>query len=77
MQSKRFTVAEANETLSQIESIFERLEDEEKPRLDITFKSCTSSMRSGEKRLTKPNNPDYDDFQQHRRRIGYLKEDIF
>ena len=75
MQSKRFTVAEANETLPQIESIFERLETKKAALGHHVQKIHVLDALWGEE-VNQPQNPDHDDFQQHRRRIGYLKEDI-
>jgi len=75
MQSKRFTVAEANETLPQIESIFGRLETK-KTALGHHVQKIHILDALWGKAINQPNNPDHDDFQQHRRRIGYLKEDI-
>lgn len=75
MQSKRFTVAKANETLPQIESIFERLEKKKAALVHHIQKLHILDALWGEE-VNRPNNPDHDDFQQHRRRIGYLKEDI-
>ncbi len=75
MQSKRFTVAEANETLPQIESIFERLETK-KTAIEHHVQKIHILDALWGKAVNQPNNPDHDDFQQHRRRIGYLKEDI-
>ena len=75
MQNKRFTVAEANETLPQIESIFERLETKKAALGHHVQKIHVLDALWGEE-VNQPNNPDYDDFQQHRRRIGYLKKDI-
>ena len=75
MQNKRFTVAEANETLPQIESIFERLETKKAALGHHVQKIHVLDALWGDE-VNQPNNPDYDDFQQHRRRIGYLKEDI-
>ena len=75
MQNKRFTVAEANETLPQIESIFERLETKKAALRHHVQKIHVLDALWGEE-VNQPNNPDHDDFQQHRRRIGYLKENI-
>lgn len=75
MQNKRFTVAEANETLPQIESIFERLETKKAALGHHVQKIHVLDALWGEE-VNRPQNPDHDDFQQHRRRIGYLKEDI-
>ena len=75
MQSKRFTVAEANETLPQIESIFGRLETK-KTAIEHHVQKIHILDALWGKAVNQPNNPDHDDFQQHRRRIGYLKEDI-
>ena len=75
MQNKRFTVAEANETLPQIESIFERLETKKAALGHHVQKIHVLDALWGEE-VNQPQNPDHDDFQQHRRRIGYLKEDI-
>ena len=75
MQNKRFTVAEANETLPQIESIFERLEKKKAALGHHVQKLHVLDALWGEE-VNQPNNPDHDDFQQHRRRIRYLKEDI-
>ena len=75
MQNKRFTVAEANETLPQIESIFERLETKKAALGHHIQKIHVLDALWGEE-VNRPQNPDHDDFQQHRRRIGYLKEDI-
>jgi hypothetical protein len=75
MQSKRFTVAEANETLPQIESIFKQLEAKKAALGHHVQKLHVLDALWGEA-VNQPNNPDHDDFQQHRRRIGYLKEDI-
>ncbi len=75
MQSKRFTVAEANETLPRIESIFGRLETK-KTAIEHHVQKIHILDAIWGKAVNQPNNPDHDDFQQHRRRIGYLKEDI-
>ena len=75
MQSKRFTVAEANETLPQIESIFGRLETK-KTAIEHHVQKIHILDALWGKAVNQPNNPDHDDFQQYRRRIGYLKEDI-
>ena len=75
MQSKRFTVAEANETLPQIEFIFGRLETK-KTALEHHVQRIHILDALWGKAVNQPNNPDHDDFQQHHRRIGYLKEDI-
>ena len=75
MQNKRFTVAEANETLPRIESIFERLETKKAALRHHVQKIHVLDALWGEE-VNQPQNPDHDDFQQHRRRIGYLKEDI-
>ena len=75
MQSKRFTVAEAYETLPQIESIFDRLSKKKAALGHHVQKLHVLDALWGEE-VNQPNNPDHDDFQQHRRRIGYLKEDI-
>ena len=75
MQNKRFTVAEANETLPQIEFIFERLETKKAALGHHVQKIHVLDALWGEG-VNQPQNPDHDDFQQHRRRIGYLKEDI-
>ena len=75
MQSKPFTVAEANETLPQIESIFKQLEAKKATLGHHVQKLHVLDALWG-KAVNQPNNPDHDDFQQHRRRIGYLKEDI-
>ena len=75
MQNKRFTVAEANETLPQIESIFERLETKKAALGHHVQKIHVLDALWGEE-VNQLNNPDHDDFQQHCRRIGYLKEDI-
>ena len=75
MQNKRFTVAEANETLPQIESTFERLETKKAALGHHIQKIHVLDALWGEE-VNQPQNPDHDDFQQHRRRIGYLKEDI-
>ena len=75
MQDKRFTVAEANETLPQIESIFERLETKKAALGHHVQKIHVLDALWGEE-VNQPYNPDHDDFQQHRRRIGYLRDDI-
>ena len=75
MQSKRFTVAEANETLPQIESIFGRLETK-KTAIEHHVQKIHILDALWGKAVNQPNNPDHDDFQQHRRRIGYLRDDI-
>ena len=75
MQGKRFTVAEANAILPQVESIFERLETKKNALGHHVQKIHILDALWGEA-VNQPNNPDHDDFQQHRRRIGYLKEDI-
>ena len=75
MQDKRFTVAEANETLPQIESFFERLETKKAALGHHVQKIHVLDALWGEE-VNQPYNPDHDDFQQHRRRIGYLRDDI-
>ncbi len=76
MVGKAFTVAEANEMLPQIESIFQRLEAKKTALGHHVQKLHVLDALWGDEVKNNASNPDHDDFQQHRRRIGYIKEDI-
>ena len=75
MPSKAFTVAEANATLPQIESILQRIEAKKAALANHVQKLHVLDALWGSE-VNDPHNPDNDEFQQHRRRVGYLKQDI-
>ncbi len=75
MPSKAFTVAEANAVLPHIESILQRLEAKKAALGHHVQKLHILDALWGSE-VSDSHNPDNDEFQQHRRRIGYLKRDI-
>ncbi len=75
MPSKAFTVAEANATLPQIESILQRIEAKKAALANHVQKLHVLDALWGSE-VRDSHNPDNDEFQQHRRRVGYLKQDI-
>jgi len=75
MPHKAFTVQEANDALPEIELIFQRLEAK-KAALGHHIQKLQVLDALWGKAVEEPQNPDHDNFDQHRRRVGYLKSDI-
>jgi hypothetical protein len=75
MPDKAFTVQEANDALPEIESIFQRL-DAKKAALGHHLQKLQVLDALWGKAVEESKNPDHDDFDQHRRRVGHLKGDI-
>jgi hypothetical protein len=75
MPHRAFTVAESNAALPHIESILQRIEAK-KLALAHHIQKLHVLDALWDKEVEIPNNPDNDDFIQHKRRISDLKKDI-